>query len=83
MSFDASKDSLILNEDALKDSELFTKICTLSGMNIEEVWDNIKMLAEEKSYQVEIARELRFFELLEAEQTVITHNKLLLLKNVI
>ncbi len=80
MSFDASKDSLILNEDALKDSELFTKICTLSGMNIEEVWDNIKMLAGEKSYQVEIARELRFFELLEAEQTVIAHNKLLLLK---
>jgi hypothetical protein len=80
MSFDASKDSLILNEDALKDSELFTKICTLSGMNIEEVWDNIKMLAGEKSYQVEMARELRFFELLETEQTVIAHNKLLLLK---
>ena len=49
MTYSASKDSLILNEDALKDSELFTKISTLSGLTIEEIWDNIKMLAGEKN----------------------------------
>jgi len=80
MSYDASKDSLILNEDALKDSELFTKISTLSGLSIEEIWENIKLLASEKGYQVEIAKELKCIELLEAEHTVATHNKLLILK---
>ena len=80
MTYDASKDSLILNEDALKDSELFTKISYLSGLTIEEMWDNIKLLAEEKDYQVQVARELKCFELLEAENTVSAHNKLLILK---
>lgn len=80
MSYDANKDSLILNEDALKDSELFTKISTLSGLSIEDIWENIKFLAGEKEYQVELARELKCIELLEAEHTVAAHNKLLILK---
>jgi len=80
LEYDAGKDTLILNEDALKDSELFSKICRLSGMGIEEVWDNIKMLATEKEYQVEVAHEMECLELLEAENTAFAHNKLLLLK---
>ena len=80
MTYDAGKDALILNEDALKDSDLFTKISTLSGMSIEEIWDNIKLLANEKEYQVELARELKCMELLEAEYTIAVHNKLLLIK---
>lgn len=80
MTYDAGKDALILNEDALKDSDLFTKISTLSGMSIEEIWDNIKLLAKEKEYQVELARELKCMELLEAEYTISIHNKLLLIK---
>ncbi len=80
MTYDADKDSLLLNEDALKDSELFTKICTLSGMTIEEAWDNIKLLANEKELIVNTAREVDCVELLEAENTVYAHNKLLLIK---
>jgi hypothetical protein len=80
MSYDAGKDSLLLNEDALKDSELFSKICALSGMDIEEVWDNIKMLANEKEVVVETAQKTNIYELLEAEHTVEAHNKLILMK---
>lgn len=80
MTYDAGKDALILNEDAIKDSDLFTKISTLSGMSIEEIWDYIKLLADEKEYIVELARELKCMELLEAENTLASHNKLLLLK---
>jgi archaeal flagellar protein FlaI len=80
MSYDADKDSLILNEDALKDSELFTKICTLSGMTIEEAWDNIKLIANEKELLVNTAKEVGCPYLLEAENSVYAHNKLLLIK---
>jgi len=80
MEYDASKDSLILNEDALKDSELFTKIVKLSGMNIEEIWDNINLRSNEKQFQVDYANEHEILEILEAEHTVHTHNKLLILK---
>ncbi len=80
MEYEAGKDTLILNEDALKDSELFSKICRLSGMGIEEVWDNIKMLATEKEYQVNVSDEMECPQLLEAENTAYAHNKLLLIK---
>jgi len=80
MSYDAAKDTLVLNEDALKDSDLFGKICKLSGLTIEEAWDQIKLFANEKAYQVDVATELDVLELLEAENTVAAHNKLLILK---
>jgi archaeal flagellar protein FlaI len=80
MTYDAGKDALILNEDALKDSDLFTKISTLSGLSIEEIWDYIKLLASEKEYLVELAREIKCMELLEAENTLFAHNKMLLIK---
>jgi archaeal flagellar protein FlaI len=80
MTYQADKDSLILNEDALKDSELFTKICTLSGMTIEEAWDNIKLLANEKELIVDISNKESVPEILEAENSSQAHNKLLLMK---
>ncbi len=80
MEYDASKDTLVLNEDALKDSELFSKISKLTGMTIEEIWDNINLRAKEKKHQVDFANKNEVIELLEAENTVYTHNKLLLEK---
>ncbi|MFH0906260.1 MAG: type II/IV secretion system ATPase subunit [archaeon] len=56
MTYDASKDNLILNEDALKDSEIFSKICKLSGLSIEEAWDNIKIYGKTFAYQVDKAK---------------------------
>ncbi|MDD4049822.1 MAG: type II/IV secretion system ATPase subunit [Candidatus ainarchaeum sp.] len=80
MEYDASKDTLVLNEDALKDSEIFSKISRLTGMTIEEIWDNITLRSKEKKFQVEFANEKGVIELLEAEHTVFVHNKLLITK---
>ena len=80
MEYDASKDALVLNEDALKDSEIFSKISKLTGMTIEEIWDNISLRAKEKQFQVDFANEKDVIELLEAENTVFAHNKLLIIK---
>ena len=80
MEYDAAKDTLVLNEDALKDSEIFSKISKLTGMTIEEMWNNISMRAKEKKYQVDFANENDCIELLEAKNTVYAHNKLLLIK---
>ncbi|MDD3178221.1 MAG: type II/IV secretion system ATPase subunit [Candidatus ainarchaeum sp.] len=80
MEYDASKDTLVLNEDALKDSEMFTKISKLSGMKIEEIWENINLRSKEKQFQVDFAKEKDVIEILEAEHTVFAHNKLLIMK---
>ena len=80
MEYEASKDGLILNEDALKDSELFVKITKVTGMKIEEIWDNIKLRANEKQHQVDVSIKLGVVDILEAEHSVFAHNKLLLLK---
>jgi archaeal flagellar protein FlaI len=80
MEYDALKDTLVLNEDALKDSEIFSKISRLTGMSIQEMWENITLRSKEKKFQVEFANENQVIELLEAENTVFVHNKLLLEK---
>lgn len=80
MAYDARKDELELLEDNIKESELFTKISRLSGMSFEEIWDEIKMIAESKNHLVELKRKYNIPKLLEAENTVFANNKLLLLR---
>ena len=80
MVYNAKKDQLELLEDNLKESDLFTKISNLSGLSIEKIWKSIKMNSESKSYMVELKNEFKMPELLEAENTVVANNKLVLLK---
>jgi archaeal flagellar protein FlaI len=80
MSYDAKKDQLILEEDDLKKSELFDKISKLTGLSMQKIWNNIRMNAESKAYMVELKRKHEFPLLLEAENSVIANNKLLLLR---
>ncbi|MCH7902155.1 type II/IV secretion system ATPase subunit [archaeon] len=80
MVYDAKKDQLELLEDNLKESDVFTKISDLSGLSIEKIWKSIKMNAEAKDYMVELKSEFKMPELLEAENTVVANNKLVLLK---
>lgn len=80
MNYDAKKDKITLLEDNLKESDVFTKISDLSGLSIEKIWKNIKLSAESKSYMVELKNEFKMPELLEAENTVVANNKLVLLK---
>ena len=80
MLYDAGKDNLELVEDNLKESDLFTKIRKLSGLSIEEMWSEIKMRGDSKAYLVELRRKHSLPELLEAANTSLAHDKLLLIR---
>lgn len=80
MLYAAKKDKLELLEDNLKDSELFQKIQKVSGMNMDQIWQNISMISESKQYLVDVKKKIGIKDLLEAENTILTTNKLRLLK---
>ncbi len=80
MLYDARKDSLELMEDSLKESELFEKISRTSGLTMKQIWADIRMRAESKAFLVEIKNQYKIPKLLEAENTTVCKNKLILLK---
>ncbi|MAG17949.1 MAG: hypothetical protein CL944_00575 [Candidatus Diapherotrites archaeon] len=80
MTYNAKKDELELVEDNLKESDLFSKVSDLSGLSLDKIWKSIRANAKSKSFLVEIANEFKMPELLEAENTVLANNKLILLK---
>ncbi len=80
MTYNAKKDELEFIEDNLKESDLFTRISSTTGLTLDELWKGIRMGAESKSYLVSLKNEFKLPELLEAENTVIANNKLVLLK---
>lgn len=80
MLYDASKDNLDLIEDNLKESDIFNKISALSGLSVEEMWEDIKMRGDSKAFLVELKKKHSIPDLLEAKNTSIAHDKLLLLK---
>jgi len=80
MLYDAKKDKIELLEDNLKDSELFEKIQKSSGMTMKEMWESIRMNASSKSFLVEQKNKLELPSLIEAENTAVCNNKLVLLK---
>jgi len=80
MLYDAKKDNLELLEDNLKESELFSKILKVSGLTMKEIWEDIKMRGSSKAFLVELKRKYNIPKLLEAENTVLCNNKLMLFK---
>jgi archaeal flagellar protein FlaI len=80
MSYDAAKDSLELQEDNLKESELLKKIQKVSGLGINEIWSEIRLRGNAKLFLVEKKNELNIPKLIESENTCKATNKLLLLK---
>ncbi len=50
MSYDASKDTLELMEDNLKESELFQRIQKTSGLGVNEIWAEIRLRANAKLF---------------------------------
>ena len=81
MEYTAKNDKLELLEDNLKESEMFSRISKVSGLDIDEMWKSIRMNASAKSYLVELKTEFKFPSLLEAEHTVAANNKLMLIKD--
>ncbi|MFH1587120.1 MAG: type II/IV secretion system ATPase subunit [Candidatus Diapherotrites archaeon] len=80
MSYNAKKDDLELLEDNLKESELFSKISSFSGLTMEQMWQSIRMNGLAKNYLVEMKNKHNIPMLLEAENSVIANNKLMLIK---
>ncbi|MCR4335353.1 MAG: type II/IV secretion system ATPase subunit, partial [archaeon] len=80
MLYNAKKDELELIEDNLKESDLFSKVSNLSGLSLDQIWKSIRMTSEAKSFLVDLKNEFKIPELLEAENTILATNKLVLLK---
>lgn len=80
MSYNAKKDTLELMEDNLKESELFKKISTLSGLSMKQIWDDIRLRGNAKMFLVEQKNKYKIPILLEAEFTSQSNNKLLIIK---
>jgi len=80
MLYDAKKDTLELMEDNLKESELFEKISRISGLTMKQIWEDIRMRGNAKAFLVEIKRENKLPLLLEAENSSIANNRLILFK---
>ncbi len=80
MVYDAKKDEMELQEDNLKESELFSKIGRLSGLTVEQMWKDIEMRGKSKQFLTEMNGQFKIPQLLEAENTVAANNKLLLIK---
>ncbi len=81
MLYDARADSLELMEDNLKDSELFERTRRLSGLTLNQMWEEIKTLANAKVHLVELKNLYKIPELLEAEHTSQARGKLALMKD--
>ncbi len=80
MEYTAKKDKIELLEDNLKESDIFSKVSRLSGLTMEQIWQNIKMNANSKSFLVEMKNKHKIPLLLEAENTVFANTKLMLIK---
>ncbi len=80
MRYDARKDRLELLEDNLKESDIFEKIGRLSGLSIQQMWEEIRMRGESKEFLVELKEKHSLPELLEADNSTLAHDKLMLLK---
>jgi len=82
MKYDATKDTLELIEDNLKESELFQKIQKTSGLSVDDIWAEIRMRGNAKLFLVEQKNSLSLPTLLEAEHTMLCTNKMFLMKEV-
>ncbi|MFA5763591.1 MAG: type II/IV secretion system ATPase subunit [archaeon] len=80
MKYDAAKDTLELQEDNLKESDLLKKIQKTSGLTINDIWSEIRLRGNAKLFLVEKKNELDLPFLIESENTSRATNKLMILK---
>lgn len=82
MLYDARQDSLELIEDNLKESEMFERIRRLSGLTLNQIWEDIRTLANAKLFMVELKNQYNVPEILEGEYTAAARAKLALIKDI-
>ncbi len=80
MQYHAKDDRIDLLEDNLKDSDLFDRIQTTSGMTIDEIWKAIKTNAASKAFLVDLKNKHELPSLLEAENYAQANNKYMILR---
>ncbi len=80
MTYNAKTDTLELNKENVKNSDLLNKIANLSGLTRDEIWEDIKTRGTAKKILVDYKRQYDIPLLLEGENYIIAHNKLLLLR---
>lgn len=81
MLYDARQDALELLEDNLKESEMFERIRRMSGLTLNQIWEDIKTLSNAKLFLVELKNQYKVPELLEGEYTSQMRAKLALIKD--
>ncbi|MFH0971939.1 MAG: type II/IV secretion system ATPase subunit [Candidatus Micrarchaeota archaeon] len=79
MQFDAGKDDLDIFEDKIKDSEWMKKLQTTRGLKPDQIWAEIRARADAKQYLVDLKRKYQIPKLLEAENTLPSHSRYMLI----
>ncbi len=78
-SFDANKDNIDLFKDEIKNSEWVKKIMRNRGVSYEDIWHEIVTRAASKQYLVEVKNKHNIPRILEAENSIRAHTRLMLL----
>ncbi len=79
LAFDANKDDLDFYEDDLKGSEWMQKIQRVRGLKYDDIMSEIRTRAESKWHLVDLKRRYEVPQLLEADFTIRSHNKFMLM----
>ncbi len=78
MQFDANKDNMELFKEEIKKSEWVKKVMRNRGLSYSDIWNDIITRGAEKQYLVDVKNKHDIPRLLEAENTIRAHSKLML-----
>ncbi|MFH0714070.1 MAG: type II/IV secretion system ATPase subunit [Candidatus Micrarchaeota archaeon] len=79
MLFDAHKDNMELFRDDIKQSEWIKKVMRNRGINYEDIWSEIVTRAASKQHLVDVKNKHNIPKILEAENSIRAHTKLMML----
>ncbi len=79
MLFDANKDNLEFFKDEVKESEWIKKVMRNRGLKYEDVWNEIVTRAASKQYLIDVKNKHNIPKILEADNTIRAHTKLMIL----
>ena len=79
MLFDANKDNLEFFKDEVKESEWIKKVMRNRGLKYEDVWNEIVTRAASKQYLIDVKNKHNIPKILEADNTIHAHTKLMIL----
>ncbi|MDO8627214.1 MAG: hypothetical protein Q7K42_02005, partial [Candidatus Diapherotrites archaeon] len=80
MLYNSKTDQLEIVEENWKNSELFKKITTLSGLSYDQIIEEITLRGDSKMFLVDLKQKHRIPQFLEAEYTSAASTKLLLIR---